>query len=69
MFSQIKDRKPIEQNFHSVARVMPEGGTSVLGGVKNLAWGFAMAPPSTAHSTTSLIVSIYAYVICHTSFY
>ena len=45
MFSQIKDRKHIEQNFHSVARVMPgEGGFRMLGGVKNLSWGFVMAP-------------------------
>ena len=27
VFSQIKDRKLNEQNFHSVARVMPRGGT------------------------------------------
>ena len=27
VFSQIKDRKHIEQNFHSVARVMPRAGT------------------------------------------
>ena len=27
VFSQIKDRKHIEQNFHSVAKVMPRGGT------------------------------------------
>ena len=27
VFSHIKDRKQIEQNFHSVARVMPWGGT------------------------------------------
>ena len=27
VFSQIKDRKHIEQNFHSLARVMPRGGT------------------------------------------
>ena len=25
MFSQIKDRKHIEQNFHSVAWIMPQG--------------------------------------------
>ena len=25
VFSQIKDRKHIEQNFHSVARIMPQG--------------------------------------------
>ena len=38
LFSQIKDRKHIEQNFHSVAKVMPkgEGGGDcwVLGGLK-----------------------------------
>ena len=46
MFSQIKDRKHIEQNFHSVARVMPRGGTCGCWGgeSKTLAWGFAMAP-------------------------
>ena len=45
VFPQIKDRKHIEQNFHSVARVMPRGGTcGCLEGVKTLAWGFAMAP-------------------------
>ena len=27
VFSQIKDRKHIEQNFYSVAKVMPRGGT------------------------------------------
>ena len=26
--SQIKDRKHMEQNFHSVAKVMPQGGTA-----------------------------------------
>ena len=45
MFSRIKDRKHIEQNFHSVARVMPRGGTSGCSGEsKTLALGFAMAP-------------------------
>ena len=28
VFSQIKDRKHIEQNFHSVAKVMPRGGAA-----------------------------------------
>ena len=28
VFSQIKERKYIEQNFHSVAKVMPRGGTA-----------------------------------------
>ena len=40
---QIKDRKHIEQNFHSVAGVMPQGwNLAVLGGSKALVWGFAM---------------------------
>ena len=42
---KIKDRKHIEQNFHSVAGVMPQGwDLGMLGGLKTLAWGFAMAP-------------------------
>ena len=41
---QIKDRKHIEQNFCSVAKVMPRGGTSGCWGSKTFAWGFAMAP-------------------------
>ena len=28
VFSQIKDREHIEQNFYSVAKVMPRGGTA-----------------------------------------
>ena len=45
MFSQIKDTKHIEQNFHSVAKVIPQGGTcGCWGESKTLAWGFAMAP-------------------------
>ena len=47
MLSQIKDKKHIEQNFHSVARVMLRGGTCGCWGggeSKTLAWGFAMAP-------------------------
>ena len=42
VFSQIKNRKHIEQNFHSVARFMHRGGTG--GSKKTLAWGFAMVP-------------------------
>ena len=45
MFSQIKDRKNIEQNFHSVARILPQGGTWGAGENKQtLLWVFAMAP-------------------------
>ena len=36
VFSQIKDRKHIEQNFHSVARVMPRGETWGCWGSKKL---------------------------------
>ena len=43
-FLQIKDIKHIEQNFHCVAWVMPQGwDLGVLGGSKTLGWGFAMA--------------------------
>ena len=53
MFSQTKERKHTEQNFHSVAKVMPRGGTSgCWGESKTLAWGFAMAP----HRLHTLVV-------------
>ena len=53
VFSQIKDRKHIEQNFHSVARVMPRGGTyRCWGESETLAWGFAMVP----HRLRALVV-------------
>ena len=52
VFSQIKDRKHIEQNFHSVARVMPRGGTcGTWGGVKNFSVGICNGAPSTARSS------------------
>ena len=47
VFSQIKDRKHIENNFNSVVGVMPQGWDLGLGGAgvsKTLAWGFAMGP-------------------------
>ena len=43
----IKDRKHTKQNFDSVAGVMLRGGggdLGMLGGLKTLAWGFAMSP-------------------------
>ena len=52
VFSQIKDRKHIEQNFHSVAKVMPRGGTASRWGVKNLSVGICDGAPSTAHSSS-----------------
>ena len=36
VFTQIKDRKHIEQNFHSVAKVMPRGGTAGCWGSQKL---------------------------------
>ena len=50
VFSQIKDRKHIEHNFHSVAKVMPRDGTGGAGGVKNLSFGICNGAPSTARS-------------------
>ena len=53
MFTQIKDRKHIEQNFHSVAKVMPLGVRGA-GGVKNFSVGICDGAPSTARSSISL---------------
>ena len=36
VFTQMKDRTHIEQNFHSVAKVMPRGGTAGCWGSKKL---------------------------------
>ena len=55
MFSQIKDQKHIEQNFHSVAKVMPRGGTAGAGGVKNFSMGICDGAPSTVHSSFILV--------------
>ena len=47
VFSHLKDRKHIEQNFHSsfcCRDHAPRGGTWRCWGSKTLAWGFAMAP-------------------------
>ena len=51
VFSQIKDRKHIEQNFHSVAKVMPQGGTWGCLGVKIYSVGICDGAPLTARST------------------
>ena len=50
VFSQIKDRKHIEQNFHSVARC-PGVELGVLGGVKSLSVGICDGARSTARSS------------------
>ena len=45
VFSQIKDRKHIEQNVSFCCRCHAAGvGLGVLRGSKTLAWGIAMAP-------------------------
>ena len=54
VFSQIKDRKRIEQNFHSVAGIMGQGwdlGYWGGGGVKNFSLGICDGAPSTARSS------------------
>ena len=51
MFSGIKDRKHIKQNFHSIAKVMPEVGLRGAGGVKNFSVGICDGAPSTARSS------------------
>ena len=57
VFSQIKDRKHIEQNFHLVARVMPwDGSCGCQGGVKNFSVGICDGAPSTARSSLSFAV-------------
>ena len=50
VFSQIKDGKHIEQNFHFVARVMPRVGLGGAGGVKNFSLGIFDGAPSIACS-------------------
>ena len=52
VFLQIKDRKHIEQNFHSVTRIMGQGwDLGCWGGVKNFSVGFWDGVPLTAHSS------------------
>ena len=52
VFSQIKDKKNIEQNFHSVARILPQGGTWGAGeSKKNFIVGICDGAPSTACSS------------------
>ena len=58
MFSQIKDRKHIEQNCHSVVGIMPQGwdlGMLGGGGVKNFSVGICNGAPSTARSSDFVV--------------
>ena len=52
VFSQMKDRKHIEHNFHSVAGVM-----GVLRGAKNLSVGICDGAPSTSVLVDFVIVT------------
>ena len=62
MLSQIKDRKHIEQNFHSVAGIMRHRwDLGVLGGSKTLAWGFAMAPYRLCVLVLLIIIQYWIY--------
>ena len=63
-FSQIKDRKHIEQNFHFVAKVMPPVGTVGAGGVKNFSVGICDGAPSTARSSFLIEVIQVLYNNC-----
>ena len=54
MLSQIKDRKHIEQNYHSVAGIMPQSW-GWGGGVKNFSVGIHDGAPSTAPSSELLL--------------
>ena len=59
-------RKYIEQNFHSIAGVIPRGwDLGVLGGSKTLAWEFAMAP----HRLRILVVNIFLPIIFSICFF
>ena len=57
VFSQIKERKHIEQNFYYVARIMPQGwDLGGAGGVKNFSVGICHGAPSTAGSSSCCIL-------------
>ena len=58
VFSQMKDRKHIEQNFHSVAKVMPLEGSAGSWGSQNFSVGICDGAPSTARSSNY----IYNYI-------
>ena len=62
VFSQIKDSKHIEQNFHSVAKVMPRVGLVGAGGSKNFSVGICDGALSTARS--SMVWLAYMCALC-----
>ena len=65
-FLQIKDRKHIEKNFHSVARIMPHWwDLGVLGGSQNFSVGICNGAHLTAHSSFFIIYMHYLLRIKH----
>ena len=56
VFSQIEYRKHIEQDFRSVAGVMPQGWDLGVRGVKNFSVGICAGAPSTARYSSILLV-------------
>ena len=58
----MKDRKLIEQNFHSVAGIMLQGWDLVVvvvgggGGIKHFSVGICNGASSTMHSTFTLLL-------------
>ena len=62
-FLQIKDRKYIEQNYQSVAGVMPQVCDWGAGWVKILNVGICDGAPSTAHFSLSLSFSFHIFFL------
>ena len=58
MFSQVKDRKHIEQKFQSVALVMPQGWDSGCWWLKNFIVGICNGAPSTVRSIFELCIPL-----------
>ena len=67
MFSQIKDRKHIEHNLYSVAKVVPGVGLQGAGGVKNFSLGICDGAPSPAGSSLAYYNSYTEYSITDNS--
>ena len=58
VFSQIKSRKLIEQNFNLLPESCPGSGLVGAGGVKNFSVGIFDGPPSTARSSYVLYSAV-----------
>ena len=62
VFSQIKDRKHIEKNFHSVAGIMPQGWDWGAG-VKNFSVGICDGAPSAARSRLFIVNALFCFCL------